>query len=98
MIASFGDRATEDLFHGRKTSRVRRYPPEILRPALQLLDVINAARELKDLRSPPGNQLELLKGDLKGFHSVRINRQWRIIFRWEPGEARDVRIFDYHRG
>lgn len=98
MIVSFGDRATEDLFHGRQTSRVRRYPPDILRSALQQLDMLNAARELKDLRSPPGNRLEVLRGDLAGFHSVRLSRQWRIIFRWEAAEAREVRVLDYHRG
>lgn len=98
MIVSFGDKATADLFHDRKTSRVRRYPPEILRSALQQLDMLNAARELKDLRSPPGNHLELMKGDWNGFHSIRVNRQWRIVFRWKEAEARDVRILDYHRG
>lgn len=98
MIVSFGDKATEDLFHGRPSGRVRRYPPAILRPALQQLDMLNAAQDLKDLRSPPGNRLEALKGDLTGFHSIRINRQWRVIFRWEVAEAREVRIVDYHRG
>jgi proteic killer suppression protein len=98
VIVSFGDKATEDLFHNRKTSRIRRYPPEILRPGLQLLDVLNAAQELRDLRSPPGNHLELMKGEYKGFHSIRINRQWRLMFRWRTGEAREVRITDYHRG
>lgn len=98
MIVSFGDRATEDLFHDRQSGRVRRYPPEILRPALQRLDMLNAARQLRDLQSPPGNRLEALKGELEGFHSVRINRQWRIVFRWWAAEAREVRIVDYHRG
>lgn len=98
MIVSFGDKATEDLFHDRQTRRVRRYPPEILRTALQQLDMLNAARELRDLRSPPGNRLESLKGDLAGFHSVRINRQWRLVFRWQAAEAHEVRILDYHRG
>lgn len=98
MIVSFGDKATEDLFHNRRSRRVRGYPQEILRPGLQMLDILNAARELRDLRSPPGNRLELMKGEYKGFHSVRINRQWRIIFRWSAGEAREVRITDYHRG
>lgn len=98
MIVSFADRATEDLFHGRDSSRVRRYPPEILRPALQQLDMLNAARALRDLRSPPGNRLEALRGDLAGFHSIRINRQWRIVFRWEAADVSEVRIVDYHRG
>jgi len=98
VIVSFGDKATEDLFHNRHSNRVRRYPPGILRPAVQQLDMLNAARELRDLQSPPGNRLEALKGDLAGLHSIRINRQWRIIFRWEAAEAREVRIVDYHRG
>ena len=96
MIVSFGDKATEDLFHGRSTSRVRRYPPEILRAAVQKLDMLYTAREVRDLRSPPGNQLEILKGDLKGFHSIRINQQWRIIFIWEGSDTHQVRIVDYH--
>lgn len=98
MILSFGDRATEDLFHDRRTSRVRRYPPEILRPALQQLDMLNAARDLRDLRSPSGNRLELLRGDLDGYHSVRINERWRLVFRWQASDASEVRIVDYHRG
>ncbi|MCP3963761.1 MAG: type II toxin-antitoxin system RelE/ParE family toxin [bacterium] len=98
MIVSFGDKATADLFHNRRTRRVRRYTPEILRSALQQLDMINSSRDVRDLRSPPGNRLERLKGDLKGYYSVRINNQWRLIFRWEAADAHEVRIVDYHRG
>ena len=98
MIVSFGDKATEDLFHARQTARVRRYPPEILRSAVQQLDMLNAARDLRDLRSPPGNRLEILRGDLKGFYSIRINERWRLVFRWEAAEVHEVRIVDYHRG
>ena len=96
MIASFGDRGTEDLYHGVRSKRVRKFAPDVVRVALRKLDMINAARTLADLRSPPGNRLEALRGDLRGFHSIRINDQWRIIFRWESSEARDVRITDYH--
>jgi len=96
MIRSFGDAATEDLYHGRQTSRVRRLPQAIIQIALRKLDVINAARELVDLRMPPGNRLEALKGDKEGFYSIRINDQWRIIFRWENGGASEVSIVDYH--
>lgn len=60
------------------------------------LDVINAAQNLNDLKSPPGNRLEPLKGDFKGFYSIRINSQWRIVFRWESNAAHDVQITDYH--
>jgi len=96
MIGSFGDRATEDLFHGIRSNRVRRFPPTIVEAALQKLDRLNAAHALDDLRSPPGNRLEALRGDLRGFYSIRINNQWRIIFRWQPSQAYDVRIVDYH--
>lgn len=98
MIVSFGDKATEDLFHDRRTRRVRKYPPKIVRSALQQLDMINSSRDVRDLRSPPGNRLERLKGDLEGYYSVRINDQWRLVFRWEAADAHEVRIVDYHRG
>jgi len=94
-IRSFGDPTTADLYHGRSTSRVRRFPPNVIRISLRKLDVLNAAHRLDDLRSPPGNRLELLRGDLEGFHSIRINDQWRIIFRWDDG-ANDVSVTDYH--
>jgi proteic killer suppression protein len=60
------------------------------------LDVLNAAQSLEDLKSPPGNRLEALKGDFAGFHSIRINNQWRIVFRWDASNAHDVHIIDYH--
>lgn len=96
MIVSFKDDATADLYHGRQTKRVRRFPPDIIKTALRKLDVLNAAHRLIDLRSPPGNRLEALKGDLQGFHSIRVNNQWRIIFRWVDGGAADVSLVDYH--
>lgn len=60
------------------------------------MDVLNAAQSLDDLKSPPGNRLELLRGDFAGFHSIRINNQWRIVFRWEDYNAHDVQVVDYH--
>ena len=96
MIRSFGDTATSDLYHGRQSARARRFPPTIVSIALRKLDMINAARELMDLRVPPGNRLEALKGDREGLYSIRINDQWRIIFRWENAGASDVSIVDYH--
>jgi len=96
VIASFGDQATEDLYHGRKSRRVRRLPPDILTVALRKLDMIDAAQVLQDLAAPPGNRLEALRGELKGHHSIRINDQWRIVFRWETEMAHGVRIVDYH--
>ena len=96
MIKSFGDRITEDLYHGISSAKARRLPPEVRTLALYKLDVLNAVVTLKELRSPPGNRLEALKGDLIGFHSIRINKQWRVVFRWQGSEAFDVRIIDYH--
>lgn len=96
MIASFADRATEALFHGERGKAIRSLPPEIRRVGTRRLDMLNAARELRDLRAPPGDRLEALKGDLEGKHSIRINDRWRIVFRWESGDAHDVEIVDYH--
>ena len=97
MIASFGDRATEDLFHGHSTGRVQRFPADIVRVALRKLDLINGVDDVSELRVPPGNRLKKLKGELRGFYSLRINAQWRIIFRWESGQADEVEVTDYHR-
>ena len=96
MIASFKDQRTGDLYHGRSTRRTRRIPPDVRDAAVRKLDMIQAAIEMTDLRSPPGNRLEALRGDLKGFFSIRVNEQWRIIFRWEGREAHDVELIDYH--
>lgn len=96
MIHSFGDTATEDLYHGRQTTRVKRLPQAIIPAALRKLDMIHAAHDLVDLRMPPGNRLEALKGDREGFYSIRINDQWRIIFRWQNDGASEVSIIDYH--
>jgi len=96
MIASFGDSATADLFHGRSTARVRRLPQDILVLVLDKLDILNAAHDIDDLRSPPGNRLHMLRGKLRGFHSIRANDQWRIVFRWSGSTASDVRLTDYH--
>lgn len=96
MIASFGDRPTEDLYHGRRSRYIRRLPAELRSVILRKLDMIQAARVLEDLRVPPGNRLEALRGELRGSHSIRVNDQWRVVFRWEAGEAHDVRVVDYH--
>jgi toxin HigB-1 len=97
MIVSFGDRATEDLYHNRPTSRGRRFPQDVVGLALVKLDMLNSSAAILDLRSPPGNRLEALKGGLKGFHSIRVNDQWRVVFRWEGNNALDVRLMDYHK-
>lgn len=96
MIISFADSATEDLFHGRQTARSRRFPAALVAMALQKLDILNAAADLEDLRRPPGNRLEALKGDLRGLHSIRVNAQWRIVFRWQDQKASQVQLIDYH--
>lgn len=96
MIASFGDRTTEDLFHGRQTARVRRLPVDMVEAALVKLDSLNGAASMRDLRSPPGNRFEALRGDMKGLHSIRVNDQWRLVFRWQGNDAYDVRLTDYH--
>ena len=96
MIASFGNRATEDLYHGRKSKASRRLPSDIVSVALRKLDMINAAQSLQDLTSPPGNRLEALHGNLSGHHSIRINDQWRICFDWTNNQAENVEITDYH--
>lgn len=96
MIMSFRDQATEDFYHNRHTHRVARFPARIHSTALRKLDVLNAAYRLTDLQVTPGNRLEALKGDLKGLFSIRINDQWRLIFRWEGNNAYDVALVDYH--
>ncbi len=96
MIESFAGRATSDFFHGVNSSRARRIPSQIKEVALYKLDVLNAAQNLDDLRSPPGNRLEALRGDFSGKHSIRINGQWRIVFRWQGSNVHDVEIVDYH--
>ena len=95
VIASFGDKATADLFHGVASKAARQWS-EIEKVALRKLDMVNAAHVLDDLKVPPGNRLEALKGDLAGYHSIRINQQFRVVFRWKDGAAHEVRIVDYH--
>ncbi|HUT35311.1 MAG TPA: type II toxin-antitoxin system RelE/ParE family toxin [Planctomycetota bacterium] len=98
MIASFGDRGTEDVYHGLRSVRARRIPPAVWRTARRKLDMLEYAQGLRDLLAPPGNRLEALKGGLSGFHSIRINDQWRILFRWHEGAAHKLTIVDYHTG
>lgn len=87
---------TEDFYRGISSAAARRIPSVIRKAALVRLDAIEFSARLDDLRVPPGNRLEALKGDLAGFHSIRINSQWRIVFRWERDRAYEVRIMDYH--
>jgi proteic killer suppression protein len=96
MIQTFRDRTTENIYHGTDSRAARRIPPSVWPVAVRKLDMLNAAHALGDLRVPPGNRLEALKGDLIGYHSIRINAQYRIVFRWKEGNAADVWITDYH--
>lgn len=96
MIVNFANRLAEDLFEDRKSKEVRAFPPELLRKARRKLLYLHDAAELKDMKEPPGNRLEALKGDKTGFHSIRINDQWRLVFRWKEGNAHDVSVEDYH--
>jgi len=96
MIESFGNRLAEDLFFDRRSRETRAFPPELMRVARRKVLYLHDAAELTDLRVPPGNRLELLKGRWKGYHSIRINDQWRLVFRWEQGHAQDVTVVEYH--
>jgi len=97
MIESFGNRLAEDLFFDRMSREVRRVPAELRRAARRKLLYLHDAATLDDLKVPPGTRLESLKGDRRGFHSVRINDRWRVVFRWVDGRARNVSVEDYHR-
>ena len=93
MIKSFRDRNAERLF---RRQAVKRLGADVQRVALRKLRMLDAATTLDDLRVPPANRLEKLKGDRAGQHSIRVNRQWRVCFRWRAGDAYDVEIVDYH--
>lgn len=93
MIVSFRNPETERIWHGLFS---RKLPSDIQQTALRKLRMLNNARVLRDLTIPPNNQLEALKGDRSGQHSIRINRQWRICFVWTNGGPADVEIVDYH--
>jgi len=93
MIKSFRDKEAEKIFN-RQFSR--KIPRSIHRIALRKLVMLDAAIEIRDLRVPPGNRLEILKGSRKGQHSIRINQQWRLCFMWRAGNAYNVEIVDYH--
>ena len=92
MIRSFGDRRTEAMVHDQFVPDFQGLPAR--RSASW--EAINAANRLSDLAVPPSNRLERLRGDLRGFYSIRINEQWRVVFRWRDGEPHEVQIVDYH--
>ncbi|MGV1872813.1 type II toxin-antitoxin system RelE/ParE family toxin [Agrobacterium rosae] len=93
MIRSFNDAMTEAVAEGKSP---KGFPADIVKATIRKLTMLNAAHDLEDLRSPPGNRLEALKGNRVGQHSIRINDQWRICFIWKDGGAEDVEIVDYH--
>jgi proteic killer suppression protein len=96
VILSYGDEATRDVHVGIDSKAARRFGAAVRAAAQRKLDLIGAAAEIRDLAVPPGNRLERLKGDLAGRYSIRVNDQFRIVFRFEGGNATDVRITDYH--
>lgn len=93
MIKSFADRETEKVWNEELS---RRLPKDVQVAGLRKLMLLEAATSVDDLREPPGNRLEILRGDRDGQWSIRINRQWRVCFRWVSGHAEDVEIVDYH--
>ena len=96
MIQSFADATTKDIYDAVDSKASRRIPKAIWPVVRRKLDALGAAQSIDDLRHVPGNQFEALKGDLKGQFSIRVNRQYRLIFRFESGHAHDVRCGDYH--
>lgn len=93
MIKDFGDKESEKIWNGIRSKKL---PSEIQNVARRKLRMLNNAQEVNDLRVPPANRLEKLKGDLNDFYSIRINNQWRIIFQWKNNDAYVVKIVDYH--
>jgi proteic killer suppression protein len=93
MIISYGDKETQKIWHGE---RVKRFSTEIQETGRRKLRMLNNSQDLNDLQIPPSNKLEKLKGDLRDFYSIRVNVQWRIIFKWRNGNADEVQLIDYH--
>ena len=96
MILSFGDKTTEDIYNGRDTKAARKISSSLWERIQGKLDLLNAALSLQDIRVPPGNRLERLRGDLSDFYSIRVNQQYRLIFRFKGSNCREVRCTDYH--
>ena len=96
VIRSFADQATEDIFHARNTRTARSIPRQLWPVVRRKLDYLQAATRVDQLRYPPGNRLEALRGKRRGFFSVRVNEQYRLTFRFEQGHSSEVRCEDYH--
>jgi len=93
VIKTFANRRTQDLY---RTGTARRFPPDVARQAARKLEYVDLAARLDDLKAPPGNRLHALKDERLGQHSISVNDQWRICFRFEGGDAYDVELCDYH--
>ena len=96
MIFNFKSRIAQDIFDGIDSRYSRKCPKTLHRKIQRLLDQVNAATKVETLKTPPSNRLEKLSGSLKGYWSLRINKQWRIIFEWRDGKAHKVDVTDYH--
>jgi proteic killer suppression protein len=96
VIASFGDATTADIYHGIDSKSARRIGREIWSRVQRKVDLLNACTSIEDLRIPPANRLEKLRGDLAGFYSIRVNQQYRIVFKFANGNCEEVRCTDYH--
>ena len=94
MITSFGSKETEKIWNG---DRIKNLPPEIQQIGRRKLRMLNNSQNLIDLKVPPSNKLEKLAGKMSDFYSIRINDQWRIVFKWDDGNSSDVAIMDYHK-
>lgn len=100
MITNFANQATQDIYDGISSKKARKIPEFLHSKACRLMDQLDAAENLEDMKIPPGNRFEPLSGDLSEYFSVRINKQWRVIFKWDEAQnnAYDVYIGDYHKG
>jgi proteic killer suppression protein len=96
VITGFANAATRDVFNGDDTKAARLLPKSLWSVIRRKLDMLNAATNLLDLRVPPNNRLEALKGSRKGKHSIRVNDQFRVVFTWKDGAASEVQVLDYH--
>lgn len=96
MIKNFASKVTEDIYHGISNRHSRRVPEELHGKVCRLLDQLNAATKVETLRIPPGNNLERLRGKLVDYWSIRVNKKWRIMFKWHNNYAYDVELVDYH--
>lgn len=97
MIVSFGNKLAKNLVEENQSKEVRGFPAELIRICRRKLNMLHAAKAPEDLKVPPGNRLEALKGGRKGEYSIRVNDQWRITFKFEQGNALEVKVEDYHK-